>query len=70
MPVRGFNVRAQALAASMGVLGTAGSDGHTLAEIGKGYVLLPPFADDPDLFRAALEKASAAGRLTGGGRTS
>jgi predicted metal-dependent phosphoesterase TrpH len=39
----------------------AGSDAHTLREIGRGYAEVPPFAPNRDAFVAALR----AGRVTG-----
>jgi predicted metal-dependent phosphoesterase TrpH len=59
------NRRAAELAAKHGKLGTAGSDGHTLPEIGAAYVELPPFKHNVEAFRAALAKGTAHGRLTG-----
>jgi predicted metal-dependent phosphoesterase TrpH len=59
------NRRAAELAARYGKLGTAGSDGHTLPEIGKGYVELPPFKANPEAFLASLAKGKAGGRITG-----
>lgn len=59
------NRRAAALAARYGKLGTAGSDGHTLPEIGAAYVQLPPFKGNSAAFMAALAKGKAQGRTTG-----
>lgn len=59
------NRRAAALAAQHKKLGTAGSDGHTPAEIGAGYVVLPPFKGNPEAFLASLAKGKAEGRITG-----
>jgi predicted metal-dependent phosphoesterase TrpH len=59
------NRRAAELAARYGKLGTAGSDGHTLPEIGAAYVLLPPFKGNAEAFRASLAKGKAEGRITG-----
>lgn len=61
----GDNQRAARLAAEHGKLVTAGSDAHTLGELGRGYLLMPPFADDPDSFRASLLHAQVGGRLSG-----
>lgn len=58
------NVAAAELAHQHGKLGTAGSDAHTLAEIGRCYVELPPFADNAESFLAALRKAKAAGEAS------
>ena len=59
------NRRAAQLAAKYKKLGTAGSDGHTLPEIGAAYVILPPFKANPEAFLASLAKGKAAGRITG-----
>lgn len=58
------NARAAELATRHGKLITAGSDAHTLAEIGAGYLSLPPFRDAAS-FRTSLARATAGGRLTG-----
>lgn len=60
-----FNRRAAELAARHGKLVTAGSDAHTLAELGAGYLTLPVFRNTPEAFRASLGRAVAGGRLTG-----
>ncbi len=59
------NRRAAALAAQHGKPGTAGSDGHTLSEIGAAYVELPPFRGNANAFLANLALGRARGRLTG-----
>ena len=59
------NTRAALLAGAHDKFGTAGSDGHTLAEIGAAYVALPPFKANPQAFLASLAKGTAHGRLTG-----
>ncbi len=59
------NRRAAALAAKYHKLGTAGSDGHTLPEIGAAYVELPPFKANSGAFLASLALGRASGRLTG-----
>jgi predicted metal-dependent phosphoesterase TrpH len=59
------NRRAAALAAQYRKLGTAGSDGHTLPEIGAAYVELPSFRGNSDAFLASLAQGRTAGRLTG-----
>jgi hypothetical protein len=59
------NRRAAALAARHNKLGTAGSDGHTLPEIGAACVILPPFKGNAESFLASLAKARVEGRLTG-----
>lgn len=60
-----FNRRAAELAARHSKLITAGSDAHTLAEVGAGYLELPVFRDNPEAFRASLALATPGGRLTG-----
>ncbi len=59
------NRRAAELAARYKKPGTAGSDGHTLPEIGAAYVVLPPFKANPQAFLESLKKGKAEGRLTG-----
>ncbi|PKO22466.1 MAG: phosphotransferase [Chloroflexi bacterium HGW-Chloroflexi-1] len=59
------NAHAAALAARHGKAITAGSDAHTLAELGHAYLSLPPFEDRPDAFLASLAQAQASGRLSG-----
>lgn len=59
------NRRAAALAAQHHKPGTAGSDGHTLPEIGAAYVDLPPFKGTPEAFLRSLMLGKVAGRLTG-----
>ncbi len=59
------NARAAAVAAQYGKLVTAGSDAHTLAEVGAGYLTLPPFKGNAAAFRASLAKATPGGHLTG-----
>jgi hypothetical protein len=61
----GDNRRAAQLAAKYGKAVTAGSDAHTLPELGAGYLLLPPFRDTAAAFRASLALAQPGGRLTG-----
>jgi len=46
-----FNRRAAAYAEAKGLAGTAGSDAHTLAELGRGTMLLPEFEDAEGLRR-------------------
>lgn len=60
------NRRADEWAAARGKLRGAGSDSHTLAEIGHGFVEMPPFQPDRESFLAAL----AHGRVTGRTRSS
>ncbi len=61
----GDNRRAEALAREHGKLMTAGSDAHTLGEVGAGYLTLPPFKANAAALRASLAKAQPGGRLTG-----
>jgi predicted metal-dependent phosphoesterase TrpH len=56
-----LNGRAVAWAVERGLLLGAGSDAHTLTEVGSAYVEVPRFADDAQSFRTAL----AAGVITG-----
>ncbi len=58
------NERARALAIEHGKLMTAGSDAHTVGEIGTATVLMPPFSN-ADSFRAALANSRIEGRLSG-----
>jgi dephospho-CoA kinase len=60
------NRRAEEWAAARGKLRGAGSDSHTLAEIGHGYVEMPPFEPNRESFLSAL----ASGRVTGRVRSS
>ena len=55
------NEAAAALAAQHGKLITAGSDAHTLFEVGRCYVEMPAFEDNAESFRAALAQARPAG---------
>ena len=59
------NARAAAVAAQHGKLVTAGSDAHTLTELGAAYLTLPPFKGNAAAFRASLAKATPGGLLTG-----
>ena len=59
------NVHAAEIAKRYGKAITAGSDAHTLREIGRGYLTLPPFKDNPQAFLASLRKATPGGRLSG-----
>lgn len=69
--VEGFNARlhdqalneqAVAWGTSRGLPLGAGSDAHTLAEIGRGHVEMPRFDDNAAAFRAALATAKIHGR--------
>ena len=55
------NQAAAALAAQHGKLLTAGSDAHTLGEVGRCGLEMPPFEDTPESFRAALVQARPIG---------
>lgn len=59
------NDAALALARRYGKLVTAGSDAHSLGEIGHGYLLMPPFADERASFLHSLSQAQALGALSG-----
>lgn len=59
------NRRAAELAVLHRKAGTAGSDAHTLAEVGAAYVTLPPFKATPDAFLRSLQQSAAVGHLTG-----
>lgn len=56
------NARAASWADAHGKLHGAGSDAHTLAEIGSGFVEMPPFENTRDGFLAALAAGEVAGR--------
>ncbi len=58
------NDAARALAAEYGKLATAGSDAHTLGEVGRCGLELPPFEDDAASFLAALAQAKPVGRVS------
>lgn len=55
------NAAAAALAAEHGKLITAGSDAHTLHEVGQCYVEMPAFEDNAASFLAALSQAQPRG---------
>lgn len=57
-----LNERAQTFARNRGLPMGAGSDAHTLREIGRAYVEVPPFPDEPGGFLAALGQAKIVGR--------
>lgn len=59
-----LNARALAWAREHGVLVGAGSDAHTIAELGRGYVEVPPFAPDRASLLAALATAEVGGVST------
>ncbi|MCB0061394.1 MAG: PHP domain-containing protein, partial [Caldilineaceae bacterium] len=58
------NLAAAQLAKERGKLVTAGSDAHTLSELGQCYLEMPPFEDNAESFRAALAKATPAGSVS------
>jgi hypothetical protein len=58
------NLAAAVLAAEKGKLLTAGSDAHTLRELGQCYVEMPPFEDNAESFRAALALARPQGSVS------
>ncbi|MCB0113237.1 MAG: PHP domain-containing protein [Caldilineaceae bacterium] len=58
------NLAAAELAAAHGKLSTAGSDAHTLAELGRCHMLMPPFEDNADSFLAALAQAQPQGEVS------
>ncbi|MBX3013379.1 MAG: PHP domain-containing protein [Caldilineaceae bacterium] len=55
------NLAAAALAKEHGKAVTAGSDAHTVAELGRCYVEMPPFDDNAESFLVALATAKASG---------
>jgi predicted metal-dependent phosphoesterase TrpH len=57
-----YNQRASEWAQRHGVLRGAGSDAHTLAELGAAYVELPAFRPERDSLLAALAEARIVGR--------
>lgn len=57
-----YNRRALAWAQENGVPGGAGSDAHTVAELGAGYVELPWFLPEREALLASLRSAHVAGR--------
>lgn len=59
------NRRAAELARRHGKMGTAGSDGHTLRELGAGYLTLPPFKSSADALRLSLTRGTPGGQLSG-----
>ncbi|MCX6047014.1 MAG: PHP domain-containing protein [Chloroflexi bacterium] len=58
------NLAALQLAQKHHKLNTAGSDAHTLAEVGRCYLEMPPFEDNPASFLAALAHAKATGSIS------
>jgi len=59
------NQRAAELARQYRRAVTAGSDAHVLAEVGRGYVTLPPFEHTPAAFLVSLAQARPEGQLSG-----
>ncbi|MBI4544415.1 MAG: PHP domain-containing protein [Gemmatimonadetes bacterium] len=59
-----LNERAVAWACSYGVPLGAGSDAHTLREVGRAFVEVPPFSDDPGAFLAALRRGKVHGHFS------
>jgi predicted metal-dependent phosphoesterase TrpH len=59
-----LNARAVAWAGERGLPIGAGSDAHTLREVGRAWVDLPPFDNGPRAFLAALRSATVHGTLS------
>lgn len=57
-----LNERAVAWARERGLPLGAGSDAHTLAEVGRAYAEVPDFVDSADGFRSAIRAATIHGR--------
>jgi len=60
-PLSGSTRRAAMLAKEQGKAASAGSDAHTLAEIGRAYVQMPDFSG-PEDFLASLAQGQIVGR--------
>jgi predicted metal-dependent phosphoesterase TrpH len=60
------NRSAAAYAKQHGIVGTAGSDAHRAAEVGRAFVEMPDFAGRGD-FLSSLKQGVPQGRLSGGG---
>lgn len=58
------NLATAELALAHGKLVTAGSDAHTLFEVGRCTVMMPEFDDDAESFRDALEQARPQGEVS------
>lgn len=58
------NEAAAQLARKHGKLLTAGSDAHTLFEVGRAWMEMPPFEDDAQSFLVALGQARPAGGVS------
>lgn len=61
---RRLNQRARAWAAERGLPLGAGSDAHTLGEVGRAHVEVPPFAMNPTSLLAALRQGRVHGCLS------
>ena len=61
VPTRGSSAKAWQLAQKFGLPASAGSDAHTLGEIGRAYVEMPQF-NGPDDFLRALAQGRIVGR--------
>ena len=59
-----LNTRARDWAVSRGKLMGGGSDAHTVREIGRGYVVMPPFAPERGALLASLRLGSVGGETT------
>jgi predicted metal-dependent phosphoesterase TrpH len=59
-----LNDRALAWATEHGKLMGAGSDAHTIAELGRGFVEVPHFAKERESLLAALGAGRVAGRVS------
>lgn len=59
-----LNDRARDWCASIGKLAGAGSDAHTLSELGRGYVEMPPFEHERDSFLESLRQGRIGGTQT------
>ncbi len=58
------NIAAAELALKYNKLVTAGSDAHTLFEVGRCYLEMPPFEDNASSFLAALAQARPGGSVS------
>ena len=59
-----LNARAREWAREKGKLMGAGSDAHTVAELGRGYIEVPHFEPERESFLRALAKGRVAGTVT------
>jgi predicted metal-dependent phosphoesterase TrpH len=59
-----LNGRALSWAREKGKLMGAGSDAHTLAELGRGYIDVPPFEPNRESFLAAVGAGEVAGMIS------